>query len=57
MGSEAKAIDAVARETRDTKRLLVARSSMRAVPFNIINAILLSVLLIGHVDPVAHLGW
>lgn len=57
MGSEAKAIDTVALETRDTKRLLVARSSLRAVPFNIINAILLSVLFIGHVDPVAHAGW
>ncbi len=57
MGSDAKAIDTVARETRDTKRLLVARSAIRAVPFNIINAVLLSVLFIGVVDPVAHAGW
>lgn len=57
MGFEAKGVDAVARETRDTKRLLVARSSVRAVPFNIINAVLLSVLFFGHVDPVAHASW
>jgi signal transduction histidine kinase len=57
MGFEAKGVDAVARETRDTKRLLVARSSVRAVPFNIINAALLSVLFFGHVDPVAHASW
>ena len=57
MGSEAKAIDTVARETRDTKRLLVARSAIRAVPFNIINAVLLSVLFIGVVDPIAHASW
>ena len=57
MGFEAKSVDAVARETRDTKRLLVARSSVRAVPFNIINAALLSVLFVGHVDPLAHACW
>lgn len=57
MGSEANAVDTVARETRDTKRLLVARSAIRAVPFNIINAVLLGVLFIGVVDPVAHAGW
>jgi signal transduction histidine kinase len=57
MGSEAKAIDTVARETRDAKRLLVARSALRAVPFNIINAVLLSILFIGYVQPLAHAAW
>lgn len=57
MGSEAKAVDTVARETRDAKRLLVARSALRAVPFNIINAVLLSILFIGYVEPTAHLSW
>ncbi len=57
MGFEAKAVDRVARQSRDTKRLLVARSALRAVPFNIINAVLLSVLFFGVVDPIAHAGW
>ncbi|XBQ15071.1 MAG: hybrid sensor histidine kinase/response regulator [Oceanicaulis sp.] len=39
------------------KRLLVARSAVRAVPMNIVNALLLSVLFLGHVDPVAHGAW
>ncbi len=57
MGFEAKGVDTVAQETRDTKRLLVARSSVRAVPFNIINAALLSVIFFGHVEPIAHASW
>ncbi|MEQ8406243.1 MAG: ATP-binding protein [Oceanicaulis sp.] len=48
---------AVAAETRRTKRLLVARSALRAVPLNIINAVLLSFLFIGHVDMVMHAAW
>lgn len=57
MGFEAKGVDKIAQETRNTKRLLVARSSVRAVPFNIINAALLSVIFFGHVDPIAHTSW
>ena len=57
MGLEDYGAQAVERETRATKRQLVARSALRAVPLNIVNALLLSVLFIGHVDPVMHAGW
>ncbi|MFP4517928.1 MAG: ATP-binding protein [Oceanicaulis sp.] len=57
MGFEKNEAVAVEAETRRTKRLLVARSSLRAVPLNIVNAALLSVLFFGHVDPVAHGAW
>ncbi len=57
MGSETKTEETVELETREAKRQLVARSAVRAVPFNIINAVLLSILFIGIVDPVAHIGW
>lgn len=50
-------IEAVEQEARATKRKLVARSALRAVPLNIVNALLLSVLFIGHVDPMIHAGW
>lgn len=48
---------AVNSETRDTKRLLVARSAVRAVPMNIVNVGILSALFVGFVDPVMHAGW
>jgi len=57
MGLEDCGAQAVERETRATKRQLVARSALRAVPLNIVNAILLSILFIGHVDPALHAGW
>ena len=57
MGQEDYGAQAVERETRATKRQLVARSALRAVPLNIVNAILLSILFVGHVDPVMHAGW
>ena len=57
MGFEKPDGDAVALELQRTKRLLVARSALRAVPMNIVNAIVLSALLLGHSDPVAHAVW
>jgi signal transduction histidine kinase len=57
MGFKSDEGAAVAAETRRTKRLLVARSSLRAVPLNIVNAVLLSVLFIGHVDTLMHAAW
>ncbi len=57
MALEDYGAQAVERETRATKRQLVARSALRAVPLNIVNALLLSILFIGHVDPVFHAGW
>ena len=57
MALEDYGAQAVERETRATKRQLVARSALRAVPLNIVNALLLSVLFIGHVDPLFHAGW
>ncbi|MEQ8434727.1 MAG: ATP-binding protein [Oceanicaulis sp.] len=57
MGFDTTDQGGVAIETRRAKRLLVARSAVRAVPLNIINAALLSVLFFGHVDPLAHGVW
>ncbi|MGJ3233126.1 MAG: histidine kinase dimerization/phospho-acceptor domain-containing protein [Oceanicaulis sp.] len=57
MGFETDERGAVAAETRRTKRRLVARSALRAVPLNLVNAALLSVLFFGHVDAVAHGAW
>lgn len=57
MGFKTDENAAVAIETRRTKRLLVARSALRAVPLNIINAAFLSALFFGHVDPVMHAAW
>ncbi len=57
MGLEDFGAQAIERQTRETKRQLVARSALRAAPLNIVNAILLSVLFIGHVDPVWHGSW
>ena len=57
MALEDHGAQAVNRETRDTKRLLVARSALRAVPLNIINVGFLSLLFLGHVEPVLHASW
>lgn len=57
MGLETDESRTVALEIRAMKRLLVARSAVRAVPMNIVNAVFLSVLFIGHVNPVAHGVW
>lgn len=57
MGLDDYSAEAVDRETRATKRKLVARSALRAVPLNIVNAVMLSILFIGHVDPMMHAGW
>jgi signal transduction histidine kinase len=47
----------VATLTNDARRGLVASSALRAVPMNIINAVLLSVFLFGHVDLTLHAIW
>jgi len=57
MGFEKDEGVAVALETQRTKRLLVARSALRAAPLNIVNAVLLSILFVGHVDPLMHGIW
>lgn len=57
MDMEDYGAQAVECETRTAKRKLVARSALRAVPLNIVNALLLTVLFVGHVDPVLHAGW
>lgn len=57
MGLDELGAEAVEQRTRETKRQLVARSALRAVPLNIVNAILLSILFIGHVEPAVHAGW
>jgi signal transduction histidine kinase len=57
MGLETYGAEAVEQETRATKRQLVARRAVRAVPLNIVNALFLSLLFIGHADPLLHGGW
>lgn len=47
----------IARQTKTARRVLVARSALRAVPMNIINAALLSIFMLGHVEPMAHAAW
>lgn len=47
----------IARQTKTARRVLVARSALRAVPMNIIIAVLLSIFMLGNTDPLAHAAW
>lgn len=47
----------IAKETKRARRELVAKSALRAVPMNIINAVLLSIFMLGNAEPIAHAAW
>lgn len=47
----------IGKKTKRARRELVARSAVRAVPMNIVNAALLSIFMLGHVDPGVHAMW
>lgn len=47
----------IAREVGRSQRVLVARSALRAVPLNIVNAVLLGILIFDYANPVALAVW
>lgn len=47
----------IGKETKRARRELVAKSAVRAVPMNIINAVLLSIFMLGNAAPVLHAAW
>ena len=47
----------IAREVARSQRVLIARSALRAVPLNIVNAVLLGILIFDYANPVALATW
>lgn len=47
----------IEKRTEEKRRELVTRSAIRAVPMNIINAIVLSIFMLGYVAPLVHGSW